>query len=347
MIVRFDGAATKALYKGRTSVVRIRMNEFLLQCVEGLIYSFFNKTSYKFSWSNFQFNQSQREAILSFLYENTIIENYSKGFSFSEDIYKFTELFPSERIFENIKIEEKIDTVTEVKNSVSVKPIKDDDYRFLSKYVKFINGSLNIPIFRLKRIYSLQYGRGGRIYSGFQNLSFRKRTEIIKINGSKVVENDFKNNHMSIILSLFGKSYDDEDFYDIMSDYYIDRNEVKRAFAIMINATRPLIALTSNRGSLKWETELSKVFIRRFEERFPEVKLLKNGADLGLALQKIEGDIMIEMMRLCMSKNIIILPVHDSIISEEIYDNFILENMMIVRNNVISNNSEMLKGLIK
>ena len=318
MDIRLDGVIGESeLYKKRTRDVRARMRDWLDQTLDGLTIAFLNRTSYKFKWQDYAFNANQREALLHFLITNELIETYSKGFSFGDDAYKLTEMFPAKSLFDKIKIHQIPDTKTEIRSGKSSKKINDIDAKFLAKYVKGLESSLNIPLIDFKRIYTNTNEQGGRVYSAYQGMSAKNRTAMIRINDKPVTELDYRNNHLNILLACCGREVDKSiDLYSLMDDFYIERGIVKAAINATMNSTRPLQTLTSEFGSFHWEESLAKEFLSRFYVLFPELQKIKNGNVLGLTLQRFEGDVMIDIMKECSKRKMIVLPVHDSVICD-------------------------------
>lgn len=343
-----DVLGLKTLYKGRTSDVRKRMHYFIMEVCKGLVMAYVNRTSYKFMWENFAFNQPQRQAILRFLEVNDFIEGYSKGFSFGEDVFKQTELHPSRKIFDSITLVQTPDTKTVIRCNKSATSKNDNDSKFLAKYSRRLETSLNVPLIDFKRIYSNSVDLGGRIYSAYQGMSAIDRTELIKINGSSVVELDYRNNHLNILLTSFGRPLDrDTDLYSIMDDYYLDRKHVKMAISAVLNAARPLQALTSEYGSFAWESNLANEFLNRFNMHFPELKNIRHGSEFGLTLQKLEGDIMLDIMKQVYDRGTIVLPVHDSLICKETDKHAVHELMASVWEESVTNNKNKFIGFLK
>lgn len=336
------------MYRNRTGVVRRRILDFIHKVVGGLVHAFITRTCFKFKWIDYTFNQSQRESIIHFLKVNEFITEYSRGFSFSDDVYKQTELFPSNNLFQRIKIIQNPDTKTEIRLSHSSKIINDNDSKVLSKYVKLMNDSLNIPLVKFKRIYNNDKDNGGRLYSAYQSVSAVNRIEIIKIDSSNVVELDYRNNHLNMLLHANNRDIDfHEDHYDFMDGFDMERKTVKHAVSAILNSTRQIQVLTSDMGSFNWSKPVASEFMKRFNDRFPEIANLNNGKAVGLLLQKIEGDIMMQHITECMKSDVKILPVHDSIICKTTDMHFIAENMKPVWIHNVNLNKDRLKDLMK
>lgn len=323
-----DVIGIKSLYKGRTTQVRMRMHEFIQQTLQGLTFAYINRSSYKFQWQSHTFNQGQREAIIKFFEWNNLIEAYSKGFSFGEDTFKQTELYPSRNLFDSITVIQNPDVRTIIRSDKTILTKTDNDAKILAKYSKRLESALNVPLVDFKRIYTNNSEHGGRIYSTYQGMSAVDRLELIRINGNKVTELDYRNNHLNILLTTFGRPlHRDHDLYSIMDDYYLDRKDVKRAVSAILNSERPISTLTSVHGSFQWESSLANLFLNRFYEHFPELKNLRKGSALGLSLQKFEGDVMMDIIERLIPTKTIVLPVHDSLICSE-GDRFVISEMM-------------------
>lgn len=198
--------------------------------------------------------------------------------------------------------------------------------KFLKKYNRHWKARVNMDFNPLTRIY-INEVLGGRLYSDYQLISGEKRPELIKIDGEKVVEIDFKASQLNIAsLILTGKALSD-DPYNVG---VIDRDDMKKLMMYYVNSFNPKSCSVNPRGPLGLTGVEYDAAVAVFEARYPELAILKKSG-FGLAAQKIEGDIFMELARIAMERDTVVLTVHDSIIVKESEAAFWQEKMEQVR----------------
>lgn len=198
--------------------------------------------------------------------------------------------------------------------------------RFLKKYNRHWMARVNMQFNPLTRIY-INEVLGGRLYSDYQLISGKKRPELIKIDGEKVVEIDFKASQLNIAsLILTGKALED-DPYNVG---VIDRDDMKKLMMYYVNSFNPKSCSVNPNGPLGLTGVEYDAAVAVFEARYPELAILKKSG-FGLAAQKIEGDIFMELARIAMERDTVVLTVHDSIIVKESEAAFWQEKMEQVR----------------
>jgi hypothetical protein len=224
-----------------------------------------------------------------------------------------------------------------------------DNLQIINKYLSEQNFALKAP---LKRIYSDNQNRGGRIYTAIQNIP-NNRLPIrnsLRLNGKPLIELDFKANHLSICIAL----YESDTFKEIPSDPYtlllsqagfINKEatlyrEYAKSFVTRALGAQDLRGAQNafrawqkkhedEHPSLSFKTmtngELFKKLRKAFEELFPNTTLF---SDLGAHLQKLEGDIMMTVLLESVEKDVPIIPLHDACLCPE-HNSSLVELLMI------------------
>ena len=201
--------------------------------------------------------------------------------------------------------------------------------KFLKKYNRHWKARVNMDFNPLTRIY-INEVLGGRLYSDYQLISGKKRPELIKIDGEKVVELDFKASQLNIAsLILTGKVLSD-DPYNVG---VVDRDDMKKLMMYYVNSFNPKSCSVNPNGPLGLTGVEYDAAVAVFEARYPELAILKKSG-FGLAAQKIEGDIFMDLARIAMERDTVVLTVHDSIIVKESEAAFWQEKMEQVREDI-------------
>nr|DAW10343.1 MAG TPA: hypothetical protein [Caudoviricetes sp.] len=201
--------------------------------------------------------------------------------------------------------------------------------KFLKKYNRHWKARVNMEFNPLTRIY-INEVLGGRLYSDYQLISGKKRPELIKIDGEKVVELDFKASQLNIAsLILTGKVLAD-DPYNVG---VVGRDDMKKLMMYYVNSFNPKSCSVNPNGPLGLTGVEYDAAVAVFEARYPELAILKKSG-FGLAAQKIEGDIFMELARIAMERDTVVLTVHDSIIVKESEAAFWQEKMEQVREDI-------------
>lgn len=193
-----------------------------------------------------------------------------------------------------------------------------------------INDALKDATYALKapvrRIYSRGHVMtGGRLYTPLANLPDRKARIRINtlLNGNPVAEVDLKANHSSILYALKGKQLP-RDFYDLIAkESGQARDKVKWLVMKMIGAPNKAISLAttvdekeyfkSNFVMTEKEKELIETAIQR---KFPDL-YADFYKDIGVVLQGMEGDILLDAMCELVDNGIVSLPIHDALYVEQ------------------------------
>lgn len=179
---------------------------------------------------------------------------------------------------------------------------------------------------RLHRVFNDgSWEKGGRFYGGFwQQLSQRelREREKILIDGQPCCELDFKATHASMLYSIAAET-PPEDSYDIPG---FSRSDVKAAFMILINCESREDTLNAMRHGkhIKNSTKL----LDAIEAAHPAIKDAFYKRANGLQLQQMDSliasGVMVDMFR----RGIVCLPIHDSFIVQQQYEDNLRSSMV-------------------
>ena len=166
------------------------------------------------------------------------------------------------------------------------------------------------------RVFNGGWRFGGRLYGPFwQNLNKQRRRQLT-MDGVGVIEHDFAQLHPRLLYAQCGRPIEG-DAYTIRG-YEGARNAVKLAWQILINAQSPkaaVPALARELGGLELQFEAARLLQALEDHHRPIAAAFYTGA--GLTLQRRDSDLMMEILRQCLSEGIVALPVHDSLIVPE------------------------------
>ena len=229
----------------------------------------------------------------------------------------------------------------------------------------------------LSRIYNCcteeSYGNlGARFYDDFQNMPSNYRQKIL-INGNKTVELDYGALHPTIIYNMANKELSG-DAYDLTGMYSKDEFQELYSFKlrdfVKIVTTRIINSdINGNwKGGFIWSVRkrIAKCLIKKYDyDNFQVKSILKKlntkviydltdmilekhknvknrfKKNLSLVCQKIDSDICYEILDYFLLKHgICVLPIHDSFIVEEQYEELLREVMIekfqkITKSNVV------------
>ena len=169
------------------------------------------------------------------------------------------------------------------------------------------------------RSFSESMNRGGRLHTAYQNIVNRRLP--IRINtlldGEPIAEPDFKSNHLRMAATLVGEQLPDDPYSEIAEIAHTTRDIVKQ-FVTMVLGCRSKRQKGGQMRNLATATEgLTLPIYRRllaaFQQKYSWLEdkgIFYN--DTGAKMQKLEGEIGLEMFKWAMDKGIPILSVHDS-----------------------------------
>jgi hypothetical protein len=187
------------------------------------------------------------------------------------------------------------------------------------------------------------FNDGGRLYTsknGHQNLSSKPETSnersTIEIAGQKTVELDFRALHIMLLYANEGIQYKSDPYGDIFPDKVL-RPILKRLLLIFINAETELDAIHGGNFRLLYIDRNYRLLRERnltvpkildcFKDVHAQIaKHFCTGA--GLWLMNKDAQIALDIVDHFASKNIPILPVHDSFIIQQNYESELRPVMM-------------------
>jgi hypothetical protein len=189
----------------------------------------------------------------------------------------------------------------------------------INEYLKDVTYALKSPV---KRIYSQNDPmQGGRLYTRLQGLPDRRAR--IRINtlldGKSVAEVDLSAYHPRMILALENKKLPANFYDDIATKTKTTREQVKFLVTRAIGASDRRIALKPKVDEKDWYS--TDFVITPKERKAIEAAIYELSPDLykhfytgmGVYLQGLEGNIMIEAMLDLLEQDIPSLPIHDAI----------------------------------
>ena len=167
---------------------------------------------------------------------------------------------------------------------------------------------------------------GGRFYGGWWQNIPREFRQHLAVNGKRMVELDYSNQHPSILYAWEGAERPTDCYSEVIKLDQLPvglthkdlRNMVKEAFNAMLNSPRPLRnapnEIKPSRFGLKWK-DLSDAIIA-----FHEPIAHHFYSSVGLKLQRLDSDIAEKILLHFAEKEIAILPLHDSFLMHHGYE---------------------------
>ena len=197
-----------------------------------------------------------------------------------------------------------------------------------------INEALQKATFAFKspitRVYSNNdVIQGGRLYCAFQRLPDRRARIRINtlLNGLPCVEVDLSCNHPAMLMALNGLQIPRDWYSYVAKKANCSRNKVKFLVTRMIGAEDRSIDLrpsTAKKNGIPI-TDIPSICDREqieyvIADEFPELNksLCKGG--IGVFLQNLEGEILLNAMEDLINQGILSLPVHDSLCVQYIFE---------------------------
>jgi hypothetical protein len=183
----------------------------------------------------------------------------------------------------------------------------------------------------LVRIFNKEIGSTGRLYrSAVQNIWAEDRKRIT-IDDEETIEIDYSCLHLRMLLAMYGR-YEElclhQDLYslclteDELSNK-INRNVIKASFNKMINCSSKKVTLAViqqhlnlNKGSdFKTATEVLNRILETFSF-LPLPVILWQSKPMAYSLQRMDSDIALEIITTLAQEGIVVLPVHDSFVTQ-------------------------------
>ena len=170
---------------------------------------------------------------------------------------------------------------------------------------------------------------GGRFYGGWWQNIPREYRHHLAVNGKKMIELDYSNQHPSILYSQEGVVRPSDCYSNIIKPTHLPngvnqtelRDTIKAAFNAMLNSPKPLrqapAGIKPSKFGLKW-ADLSNA-ISTFHE--PIAHHFYTG--VGLKLQRLDSDIAERILVHFAKQGVAILPLHDSFLMHEGYETWL------------------------
>ena len=167
---------------------------------------------------------------------------------------------------------------------------------------------------------------GGRFYGGWWQNIPREYRPHLAVNGKRMVELDYSNQHPSILYAQEGVIRPADCYSGVLSPSQLSdefrhgelRDMVKAAFNAMLNSPKPLrqapAGVKPSKFGLKW-AELSNAIIAFHE---PIAHHFYTG--VGLRLQRLDSDIAEKVLIHFALQGVAILPLHDSFLMHNGYE---------------------------
>jgi hypothetical protein len=204
----------------------------------------------------------------------------------------------------------------------------------LEQLVK-INDALKDATFALKapikRIYSRGHVMmGGRLYTPLANLPDRRARIRINtlFNGNPVAEVDLKANHPSMLYALRHGKQLPREFYQIISDESgVSRDKVKWLIMKMIGAKNKVVSIAIKINKKDYSkskfmmSEDEKMAVQKTTEKLFPGLCADFYQDMGVVMQAMEGDILLDAMCDLIDKGILSLPIYDALYVEQQFIN--------------------------
>jgi hypothetical protein len=310
------------LFSGRTAAVRRRMHSWCNYIALESMMAIYHRCDITFSWERFNFNDSQRKALINFLIDNKVIVEYNRGWKFEKENTESLSVFvPDKHVFDSAKYTGPIDTAPILRVGEEEKQMRIQCTKTLRMAASDIRLRTNVPLFYFRRIFSGDKEHGGRVYAPFQTMKADDRRRLIKIDNEHVTEIDYPSNHLRLSLCMLSDdfSYTSSLEFDRMkNDFDMTREEMKIATIVFLNSSNPILAFTNKRGRFNWCKEKARGVCELISQTYPILNTIRRSGKLGTFLQYIEGDITIDVLRSLKELDRIALPVHDSFIIRKV-----------------------------
>mgnify|MGYP001467031950 FL=1 len=169
---------------------------------------------------------------------------------------------------------------------------------------------------KLRRYFSrgdTEFRSGGRLFDGFWvNMDKRTRKNSIHLNNKETCILDYTAMSPRILYGFSGVTPKDEDAYTIPG-YEQSRDGIKTIFNSMTFTDGPLSRFPKHtKDKFNQSCRIEDVMKAIIKHHKPIAMYLNT--EIGHAVQKVESDIIVKCMLLCMEQDIPVLPIHDALI---------------------------------
>ena len=169
---------------------------------------------------------------------------------------------------------------------------------------------------KLRRYFSrgdTEFKSGGRLFDGFWvNMDKLTRKHSIHLNNKETCILDYTAMSPRILYGFSGVTPKDEDAYTIPG-YEQSRDGIKTIFNSMTFTDGPLSRFPKHtKDKFNQSCRIEDVMKAIIKHHKPIAPYLNT--EIGHAVQKVESDIIVKCMLLCMEQDISVLPIHDALI---------------------------------
>jgi hypothetical protein len=320
-----DLYAKHQLKKGlRANKVR-EVHGYVVRFIENLVEASLLGRAVAFRFSDDSLTRKVKHRVINALSEELLVSSVKKGYYFEEK-YSPSLAIPGAIApfsFDQKRQRNRKPSVI-LRSSQSAQQLSEiETLNILNKCLHDFQPRVSVPLKTFTRIYNGDCNKGGRIYSFYQLMPKEKRGEVL-IDGEQVAELDYPNNHIKMLLHVLGIQTE----IDLYEGFSEERALVKRAINVMMNSKNPRRVLGDMRftAEFRWNQSRINRFMDEFSKRFPELKRFE-GSNIGMVLQKIEGDVALDIMQKAHQNNKVVLPIHDSFMFKCSENDWVSEHM--------------------
>ena len=280
--------------------------------------------------------KAERQVPIYYVRNQQFIRSYIKPTN------KFISLFKNDGDIDTAFLSSVMDGETVIlKNDDTLLDYRDDD---LTNYSRSCLMQYNLAVSKVKvslldtdcnctliRIFNDEIGQTGRLYHSSIHYEQSDNRKLITIDGEETVEINYNCLHLRMLLSIHGK-YEElslqHDLYSLClkSDELnnkVSRDIIKVAFNIIINCKTEDVALSAiqnylnlNKGSdFKTATEVLNRILETFSF-LPLPVILWQSKPMAYSLQRMDSDIALEIITTLAQEGVVVLPVHDSFVTQ-------------------------------
>ena len=159
-----------------------------------------------------------------------------------------------------------------------------------------------------------RWDQGGRMFGGFWlPMPKRDRREHLRIEGEEIVHVDFGQLHPRLAYWIAGREPPPGDLYALPGLGIEHRDAVKKRLNALLWPRADLGRAPRGQAGLLPPGLTSRTFAERIEEHHHGIAGLF-GSDVGYRLLRLEGDLMVAIVRRCLSGGLPVLPVQDCLV---------------------------------
>jgi hypothetical protein len=160
----------------------------------------------------------------------------------------------------------------------------------------------------------------GRLYTNSQSIPMRGNPirAMTTINDLNCCEVDLSANHLRMSAALFGLELSDDPYQEIQHSSKVkERDKVKRVVSALISTTEDCthMAMHSlmNPKDSRQNAVTQKTFLSIQDASYKVFGWLKKARGIGINLQSLEGQILMDSMLKLLKEGVTTIPIHDSL----------------------------------